>query len=252
MSDPLDPWLENFWAKKRDQFLLDNLEVDPIHLIQNDKKGVFYEDNLSWEVYKVDKLSPKWKWDVPDEYWMSNNSYARPMQLAICTALFHQRKQISNPICISVNDDYWLHPGTHRYFLNRVCHDFDLPAVIIDTSGKYNRKRIYHDFEGVENYHGALDITYKRPPAGNKFNIKPVTVLSDESYYKLEYDSIIKIFNLDYAIDLWYNDKHYMTVTNGKPKKSFRIKGIEGLAQVAVHELCDPDYKFEELYYESI
>jgi len=110
MSDPLDPWIENFWAKKRDQFLSDNLEVDPIHSIQNDKKGILYEDNLSWEVYKVDKLSPKWKWDVPDEYWMSNNSYARPMQLAICTALFNQRKQISNPICISVNDNYWVHP----------------------------------------------------------------------------------------------------------------------------------------------
>ena len=249
-SNPKDHWLDNYWSEKRDDFLSKNMSPDELECTQNLKRPILYEDNLAWAVYKVDKLDHTWKWDVPDEYWMSNNSWARPMLLAVCASLFEQRKQIENPICISVYDSYWVHPGTHRYFLNRVCNDFDLPALIIDTSGKYNYQRILNDFKGVEPYEESLDITYVH--RGNIYVIKPARVLADESHYKLEYNNVVKIFNLDYAIDIWYNDNHYMTVQNNKPKKSFRVSGIEGIAQLAIHLLCDPNYSFGKMYYESI
>ena len=235
------------WYNKRSEYVLDRVE--------NYESGNFlYEnkDNLRWDAYKVDKIPLEWNWDVSDEYWLSYNTPAKVTMLQVFASVFEERHNIKNPIAISLNDHYWIHPGTQRYYVNKVCNDFDLSALILDCSGGFNEKVIKSDFPNSYEYTEELSLSYSKN-SNNTYFIKPVNVDIDTEYYKKEYENTKKIFELDFSLELWFNDRHFLKLPiKDHPKKSFKLNGMKGLAQLSIHLLSDPDYKFEELHYEPI
>lgn len=232
------------WYLKRNKFLEDNVPAN-----ENGQYHYLNTDNLKWSIYKTGSVPFDWEWYLSDDYWQSYNDHAKVAMLMVFSAIFDERHKIKNPIAISIDDDYWIHPGTQRYYIHQVCKDFELSAVIIDVSG-YNKYKIAGDFSGVEPYFGDLDFKYNKN--GNSFTIKPISIEIDTSYYKLEYEKITKLFDLDYSVEVCFNGEHFVTVPNNKPIKRFDVKGMDGLAQLSVHLLSDPDYEFEELYYEPL
>lgn len=238
--------IDDPWYHKRNDYLLkntDQIETDGrfIHLNQ---------DNLKWIVYSVDKLNRDWSWDVSDEYWISRTNYELYGNMMGFASVFQRRHEMTNPICISVGESYWVHPGTTRYFVNKVCNDVDLSSIIIDTSGGFNENKIYNDFSNVQPYMGELKFSYSQ--VDNIYWVKPTSISIDTEYYQLEYKNIVKLFELDFSVDVWCNNDHFLTVPNGKLKKSFRVDGMKGLTQLSIHLLSDPDYQFEESFYEPL
>lgn len=237
--------IDDPWYHKRNEYLLKNTK----QIESNSQFHYLDENSLKWVVYNVDKLDRDWVWDISDDYWISYANYQKYAMMMGFAAVFQQRHNITNPICININDKYWVHPGTQRYFLNKVCKDFDLSAIIIDSSGGFNKNKIYNDFPDVQPYTGELKFSYSQ--VDNTYWVKPTSIAIDTEYYKLEYENIVKLFKLDFSVDVWFNNEHFLTVPNDKLKKSFRVDGMKGLAQLSIHLLSDPNYKFEELYYES-
>tara|TARA_R100000353_G_scaffold35952_6_gene28683 strand:- start:6172 stop:6891 length:720 start_codon:yes stop_codon:yes gene_type:complete len=236
--------IDDPWYHKRTEYLLENTKQ-----IESDGRFDYLnQDSLKWVVYSVDKLSRDWSWDISDDYWIGHANYELYANMMGFASVFQRRHKMTNPICISVGENYWVHPGTTRYFVNKVCNDVDLSAIIIDTSGGFNENKIYSDFPDVQPYMGELKFSYSQ--VDNTYWVKPTSISIDTKYYQLEYENIVKLFELDFSVDVWCNGKHFLTVPNSKPKKSFKVDGMKGLAQLSIHLLSDPNYQFEELFYE--
>lgn len=213
-----------------------------------DSSDVVNNDPLKWKAWYIDKLSPTWDgWKPNPAKWIYQNPAAKMSYMMGFANMFNSRYKIQNPICILCSDYYWVHPGTTRYYLNQVCKDFDLSAVVIDLTG-YNEESISNNFSSMVPYEADLDISYTRQ--GNTFYVKGTSIKSDSQHYQNEFDIAKTMVDLDYAIDVWYKDKHFFMVDNGQPTKSYRVENMKGLAQLSIHLLCDPDYNFEEILYE--
>jgi len=238
---------------KRQKFITDKLKEYPDanyalnNTIISEKSPAF---NTLWTVYKTDSLDKNWTWvDYPDNYFFKASVHSKFNKLLSGASCFETRDNIVNPICITIGDSYWVHPGTHRYFLNKICDDFDLPAIIVDVNG-YNEHRIKSDFSNVEPF--TDDLILKARNMENLYYVSPVSIAIDNSFYELEWEIAQRVFDKPYTLKIYIGDKHFLTVPNGKPEKCYMAKDMLGLTQLAIHQYSDPDYEFKELYYEPI
>lgn len=238
---------------KREQFIADKIKEYPDLNISLDRTITSKKTpilNTLWTIYKTDSLNKNWNWtDYPDNYYFQSSVGSKISKLLSATSCFETRDNIVNPICITVGDSYWVHPGTHRYYLNKVCDDFDLPAIIVDVNG-YNEYKIKSDFDNVEPFTDELILGARSRL--NSYHVLPVSTAIDNSFYELEWDVTQRIFNKPYALKIYMGDKHFLTVPNGRQEKCFMVKDMLGLTQLAIHQYSDPDYEFKELYYEPL
>jgi len=138
------------------------------------------------------------------------------------------------------NGEYYVHPGTLRYFMNCVVDDFSVSALIIDHDHNYNK--IIQDFPKAKIVDHEIDYTLHQ--SGNSFTLKlnsgwPTdTTIHDFAFEAINFFELA-VPNAQHSVKIFLDKQQLVSYDNEKPEMNVHVDDIYGWARFIIDYYCE-------------